>query len=44
MPFENGCEAANWTSVTLSCCSSAPNESHIPSLDPVPRTSTTTIA
>src|SRR5438094_10470284 len=44
MPLENGRDAARWTSATLSCCSRAPNESHIPSLEPVPRTSTTIIA
>src|SRR5262249_19244485 len=43
-PYEKGCEAANWTNASLSCCSSAPNESHMPSLEPVPRTSTTIIA
>src|SRR5262249_10315152 len=43
-PFENDRDAAHCTSAALSACSRGPNESHTPSLDPVPRTSTTTSA
>src|ERR1035441_1997887 len=41
VPLENGRCAAHCTSSTLSCCSGVPKDVQYPSLEPVPRTSTT---